>query len=103
MATKWPSLNGGKLIALRTNQRQCFPRSEENDCWLLIDLFFMSSYSCMQAGIEEKILSELKGQSGESVSIHQGWQKRCGDEFYERTFIDDQRIIKKSHELRCAY
>ena len=35
-----------------------------------------AEHSCMQAGIEEKILSELKGQSGESVSIDQGWQKR---------------------------
>ena len=63
-----------------------------------------AEHSCMQAGIEEKILSELKGQSGESVSIDQGWQKkRCGDEFYERTFIDDRRIIKERHKLRCAY
>ena len=35
-----------------------------------------AEHSCMQAGIEEKILSELKGRSGESVSIGQGWQKR---------------------------
>ena len=35
-----------------------------------------AEHSCMQAGIEEKILSELKGQSGESVSINQGWQNR---------------------------
>ena len=35
-----------------------------------------AEHSCMQAGIEEKILSELKGQSGESVSIDQGWQRR---------------------------
>ena len=35
-----------------------------------------AEHSCMQAGIEEKILSKLKGQSGESVSIDQGWQKR---------------------------
>ena len=35
-----------------------------------------AEHSYMQAGIEEKILSELKGQSGESVSIDQGWQKR---------------------------
>ena len=35
-----------------------------------------AEHSCMQAGIEEKILSELKGQSGESVSIDEGWQKK---------------------------
>ena len=35
-----------------------------------------AEYSCMHAGIEEKILSELKGQFGGSVSIDQGWQKR---------------------------
>ena len=34
-----------------------------------------AEHSCMQAGIVEKILSELKGQSGESVSIDQRWQK----------------------------
>ena len=35
-----------------------------------------AEHSCMQAGIEEKIFSELKGQSGESVSFDQGSQKR---------------------------
>ena len=68
----------------------------------------VAEHSCIQAGIEEKILSELKGQSGESVSIDQGWQKRGAAmnsmrHCYSMTFIDDRRIIKESHKLRCAY
>ena len=67
-----------------------------------------AEHSCIQAGIEEKILSELKGQSGESVSIDQGWQKRGAAmnsmrHCYSMTFIDDRRIIKESHKLRCEY